>query len=197
MSSRSILPSLVLAGLVLSGCESSTVPTASGEPLVAPSSTAPSLSRGDAHVTRLVGVVADPAQGETDATGRATLRCVRGGTLLTAHFTGLAPKGVYTIWIIGNAGFASGAAGPSDGSKNWFRASGDRGEHSFRESEGGEGELSLLVRPGDQGSFNGLNWSGCIDSSSLKVLVLDGHTDGLTHGGRPGPNNYDAMLFFP
>ncbi len=134
--------------------------------------------------TTLNGSVLDPAQGEDDATGSVTLRCVNKGTLLTAHFAGLAPKAVYTIWVIGTT--TLGAAGPSDGSQNFFTS-----------SSAGTGALTVLISPNDLGSFTQTNWPDCIDASNLAVVVLDGHTDGLSHGPVPGPNNYTAMVFNP
>ncbi len=144
----------------------------------------PSFAAAAATPTTLTGSVINPVQGEDNATGSVTLRCVNQGTLLSAHFSGLAPKAVYTIWVIGTV--TRGAAGPNDGSQNVFTS-----------SAAGTGGLTLLISPSDLGSFTGTNWPGCIDASNLNVVVLDGHTDGLSHGPVPGPNNYTAMRFFP
>lgn len=146
----------------------------------------PSFAAAAAAPTPLNGSVLDPVQGEDNATGSVTLRCVNKGTLLTARFSGLAPKAVYTIWVIGTE--TAGSAGPDDGSQNVFTS-----------SSAGTGQLTVLISPDDMGSFTGTNWPGCIDGSNLAVVVLAGHTDGMSHGGSPGPAGtvYDAMLFFP
>jgi hypothetical protein len=140
--------------------------------------------------------------GEPNPTGVATARCVNGGTLYTLHFSGLNQKAVYTVWGItftdGPNGFAVGSLGRPDGSQNVFHA-----------SASGEAQFSLLVPAGGPTSFGVLGvdvgdsgtWPACMIGHGL--LIVDGHTDGKTHGGVPGSNyptdpfadSYDLMEF--
>ncbi len=138
--------------------------------------------------------------GEPNPAGTAKVRCVNGGTLYTLHFSGLNPKDVYTVWGItftnGPNGFAVGSLGSSDGSQNVFRASASgQAQFNLLVPAGGATSFGLLGVPvGDSGT-----WPACMIGQGL--LIIDGHTDGQTHGGVPGsgyPTNpfadsYDLM----
>ena len=141
--------------------------------------------------------------GEPDPAGVANVRCVEKGTSYGIRLTGLNPKAVYTVWGIVFTdtpnGFAVGSLGESDGSQNVFRA-----------SSSGTAQFNLLVRPGGPLSFGVLAvpgfadpgiWPRCMIGNGL--LIIDGHTDDLGHGGVPGsgyPENafadsYDLLQF--
>ncbi len=132
----------------------------------------------------------------TAVTGRARAKCTENGTKLSVHLSGLFPKGVYTIWLAlfnppfdGTfAGlFAVGAAGPSDGSKNAFRA-----------SASGEGQVSLTMTAGELSIFGALNENCLFTDPSIAQWHIIGayHTDGQTHGGDPGPRAEPFVFVF-
>jgi len=151
---------------------------------------------------RSTGVLLD-TRGEPDPAGVAKVRCVEKGTSYGIQLTGLNPKAVYTVWGIVFTdtpnGFAVGSLGAPDGSQNVFSA-----------SSSGTAQFNLLVRPGGPLSFGVLAvpgfddpgvWPQCMIGKGL--LIIDGHTDDLSHGGVPGsgyPENafadsYDLMQF--
>jgi|ERR1051326_1256219 hypothetical protein len=120
------------------------------------------------------------------ASGRASVKCINGGTHVVLHFSGLLPSATYTVWQLAFAapGFqgnpvtnriALGALGPSDGSGNVF--------HS---SASGEGELSA-VTPAGPLSIQGSMGECALDQFEFHYVAAY-HFDGLTHGGVPGPN---------
>jgi len=79
--------------------------------------------------------------------GTATARCLRSGTQVKIHVTGLVPHGIYRAWVLtfDYPGFdpmapdpfafatGEGALGPNDRSRNTFRA-----------SASGEGQITLI-----------------------------------------------------
>lgn len=177
------LPLVVLAATLVAGCDDAPVApeSVSATPAASPAGGSPTFSSSSASPLQLGSTLINPAQGEINASGTATLRCVEQGTLIVAHVSGLAPKAVYTLWLITTG--AKGAAGAAEGSQNIVQA-----------SASGDGQFSIFVRPSDTGSFTpGVHWPDCVDGSNLIRLVVDGHTDGLSHGGVPGPDNYDLM----
>jgi hypothetical protein len=140
--------------------------------------------------------------GEPNPAGVVTARCVEGGTLYALHFTGLNPKAVYTVWGIvftgGPNGIAVGSLGQPDGSQNVFRASAaGAAQFSLFVPGGGQTSFGLLGVPG----FDTGSWPACMLGEGL--LIVDGHTDGLTRGGVPGSgypsepfaDAYDLMEF--
>lgn len=144
-----------------------------GNPVLAPDGS--QLTKGD-----WVGV-----------TGRAKMKCVGKGTLVTLHFSGLIPNGLYTIW---NAQFdppfdgtfnnliGLGALGPNDGSKSAFTA-----------SASGEGQISVIVPPGDLSMFGSID--GCLTDNESH-LIGHYHTDGQTHGPVFGPGVDQFAIIF-
>jgi hypothetical protein len=131
------------------------------------------------------------------ASGRASAKCTPDGTHVVMHFSGLIPKGVYTIWLVifdgpfpaasdtkpfpfGNL-VGAGALGDPDGSGNGFQA-----------SASGEAQLSVMVPTGL------LSWSGpaflnhyydvqgcLLDEIAFHMLALY-HFDGQEYGPVPG-----------
>jgi hypothetical protein len=189
------LPLAILAATLVAGCgDTPLAPDSSSvAPSASPAGGAAALSSSGESKFRLTSTLRNPAQGETNAIGTATLRCrdqdedeaedqdEEQGTRIDVKLSGLLPHGVYTLWLITTG--AKGAAGASDGSQNVVRA-----------SRSGHAKFRIFVRPSDTGSFTpGVHWPACVDGSNLIKLVVDGHTDGLGHGGVPGPNNYDLM----
>jgi len=133
----------------------------------------------------------------TAAEGRVRVKCVGEDMLLDAHFSGLLPNGVYTLWLallnppfdgtFANL-FAVGAAGPQDGSQNGFRA-----------SASGEGQVSLMISEGPLTFIPGEIQDGCLfDDPTIAQWFIVGayHTDGQTHGGDPGPRIEPFLFIF-
>jgi len=83
--------------------------------------------------------------------GTATAKCLRSGTQVKIHVTGLVPHGIYRAWVLtfDEPGFdltapdpfeyatGEGALGPNDRSRNTFRA-----------SASGEGQITVIHPPG-------------------------------------------------
>lgn len=123
------------------------------------------------------------------AEGTATVKCINRGTHSVLHFSGLIPKGVYTVWlfVFANGGpptppTAVGALGNSDPSDDTF-------ENSFTASESGEGQLSLIQQEGVLSANNGPIAACWLDTYPAVRLTLAYHIDGQTSGPVPGPTN--------
>jgi hypothetical protein len=120
------------------------------------------------------------------ASGRASAKCIDGGTHTVLHYSGLLPNATYTVWqlVFKAPGFQGnpidnriglGALGPNDGSANVFRT-----------SASGEGELSAMTPAGPL-SIQGSIGACALDAYEVHYVAAY-HFDGLTHGGVPGPN---------
>ncbi len=117
--------------------------------------------------------------------GTASVKCINKGTHTVVHYSGLVPKGTYTVWLaIFDDGprpvpfttlSALGNSGPSDPIVNDFTA-----------SESGEGQISLTNSEG-VGSANGGPIPSCWLDHPLVEVHLVYHIDGQTHGPVPGP----------
>src|SRR5713226_8721201 len=123
------------------------------------------------------------------ADGRVLVKCINTGTLSVVHFSGLIPKGTYSVWQFI---FANGASMP----RTAAGAAGDNGitgaiQNFFTASEAGEGQLSVTSPPGPLSAEGTLN--GCWLDNPLVRLELVYHIDGATHGSRPGP--MDTWVF--
>jgi hypothetical protein len=117
--------------------------------------------------------------------GTASVKCSENGTHTVVHYSGLVPKGTYTVWlVIFDNGprptpfttlSALGNSDPSDPIINNFTA-----------SESGEGQLSLTNSEG-VGSGNGGPIPPCwLDHPWVEVHLVY-HIDGQTYGATPGP----------
>ena len=118
-------------------------------------------------------------------TGRASVKCIEGGTHTVLHYSDLLPNATYTVWQLAFAspGFqgspganliAIGALGPNDGSGNVFHT-----------SAAGEGELSA-VTPAGPLSIMGSLGACALDEFEVHYVAAY-HFDGQTWGRFPGP----------
>jgi hypothetical protein len=117
------------------------------------------------------------------AEGRVGVDCINTGTHDVVHFSGLIPKGTYTLWqfIFANGfpGMATGAGADGHNGTNGPI------ENFFTASQDGEGQLSVTAPPGPLSAFGTLN--GCWLDNPEVHLELVYHIDGQTHGPVPGP----------
>lgn len=108
--------------------------------------------------------------------GTARVKCVRKGTQVIIHVSGLIPKGVYSIWL---AKFEPGLVLVGRG------ALGIPVRNVFIASESGEGQITAIHSGGPLSEF------GMVDDCLLNEyeIHLAGayHLDGQTHGATPGP----------
>jgi len=130
---------------------------------------------------------------------RAEAKCVRKGTHVVIHLSGLIPNGVYTVWVLvfdgpfpagpdGAAPFpfgnlvGVGSLGANDGSEN-----------SFKASASGEGQISVNMPPGPLSTTP--PWlagtapydvGGCLLDEFEFHLVGVYHFDGKSYGPTPG-----------
>ncbi len=121
------------------------------------------------------------------AQGTISASCVHKGSHTSIHFTGLIPKGVYTVWLIvyGNGGppqppTAAGTVGtslPDD----------PRIKNVVIASESGEGQVSLITEEGQLSIFG--PFDGCLLDGPETHIELVYHHDGNTNGPVPGPAN--------
>ena len=122
-----------------------------------------------------------------EAEGRAQVKCIKKGSHVVVHLSGLIPNGLYTAWIpvfvapFSPATFPAGviAAGPlgaQDGSENSFVADAD-----------GVGNISGVLPPGAlNGPIPG-PFDGCLTDEVEFHVHIAYHIDGTTHGHLPGP----------
>lgn len=120
----------------------------------------------------------------SSAQGTVSVKCVRKGTHIVFHLSGLIPKGVYTVWVVPfkDPGFTpdfanmigEGSLGMPDGSQNTFVA-----------SESGKGSLSAIHPGGDLSEWGFVD--GCLLYEFEIHLIGAYHIDGQTYGATPGP----------
>src|SRR5436190_12076744 len=112
--------------------------------------------------------------------GRASLKCIRRGPHGVFEFNGLRPGGVYTIWTVE----LPSTPGPPLGVGEFGRTGAD--ENSVVADETGAAELSAITPEEDLSIFGHVG--PCMfDAPFLFEVVY--HSDGMTHGGDPGPRN--------
>jgi hypothetical protein len=125
------------------------------------------------------------------ATGRSSVKCIRTGTHAVLAFNGLRPNGVYTIWIV----LPDSVPGPPIGVGGLGRTS--VSENDFVATSTGEGQIGRTTPEQDLSIFGHVG-PCMLDAPFIYELVY--HSDGLTHGGDPGPPNTwvtNARFFYP
>jgi hypothetical protein len=115
--------------------------------------------------------------------GTASVKCFGTETHVVIHFTGLIPKGLYTVDVVTfkAPGFdgtlanliGAGTLGPNDGSENATVA-----------SESGEAELSVM-HPAGPLSLLGEVGDCLLDQVAFQLVGVY-HLDGMSHGPIPG-----------
>jgi hypothetical protein len=115
--------------------------------------------------------------------GFAFIECVKKGTAVVIHLTGLIPNGVYTLWteVFQSPGWdgtfdneiAEGALGAPDGSQNVLKV-----------SPSGTATLAVILHPGPLSEFGSVG--NCLSSQYQVHLATAYHLNGITHGGVPG-----------
>lgn len=137
-----------------------------------------------------------------DVEGRIRLKCLKKGTHVSMHLSGLVPKGLYTAWVVGFDGpfvndralstafqnlIGSAPLGDNDGSESVFRA-----------SASGEAQVSAINEPG------GFTGPGFIEPETAERCLLDHpevhiigalHIDNETHGPKPRPYGVEHFGF--
>lgn len=182
---RSIGPTaILLAALLFAGCGDTTTEPLSSE--VTGESFAASLNSGAVVNTEPINL-----GDQTDIQGTAAIKCLRKGTQVNVHMTGLQPNALYTIWILefdGSSLIGLGAlgnqtpAGPNDGYRNVFTA-----------SASGVGQITRLHPAGVEESVNFLPFPKFTAPSCLTDLnkfIVRGlfHDDGMAWGAVPWEN---------
>jgi hypothetical protein len=132
------------------------------------------------------------------ARGEISARCIPQGTQVVLHLRNLIPHGVYTVWNVtfNQEGFSVpdpltlapswigvGPSGPSDGSRNTFRA-----------SASGNASISTITPQGPLGVFGQIGRCALSDEHEWHVAGLY-HMDGLSHGSDLGPIGTMAEQF--
>ena len=129
--------------------------------------------------------------GEFEAVkGSASLKCTGAGTHSVLHFSGLVPKGTYSVWL-----FLKDAAGN-------FTAVGTLGttvpsENFFTASAAGEGQISVTTPEEDLSVFGHVG--SCFLETPFEIHLVY-HQDFQTHGPVPGPPDTwltNALFLFP
>ena len=117
------------------------------------------------------------------------VKCIKKGSHVVVHLSGLVPNGQYTAWIpvFQSPGFdaptfpanpvvAAGPLGAQDGSQNGFVADGE-----------GEGEISGVLAAGMLNGPVPGPFDGCLTDEFEFHVHIAYHIDGTTHGHLPGP----------
>jgi hypothetical protein len=134
----------------------------------------------------------------SSARGEVSAQCIPQGTHIVMHLRNLIPHGVYTVWNVtfDETGFSLphplylndswigvGPSGPSDGSRNTFRA-----------SAAGTASISTITPAGPLGVFGSIGRCALTDEFEWHVAGLY-HMDGLSHGSDLGPIGTMAEQF--
>lgn len=125
--------------------------------------------------------------------GQVVVKCIRSGSLVVAHLSGLIPNGQYSAWVVtfkapgfnpdptlpnppaANA-VSAGPLGPQDGSENGFVADDD-----------GEGQIVGVLPPGPMSLLHLVTFDGCLTDEVGFQVHIAYHIDGQTHGPTQGP----------
>jgi len=139
-----------------------------------------------------------------DVEGRIRLKCIKKGTHVSMHLSGLVPKGLYTAWVVAfeKPGFNAEerALGPALANLVGSAPLGDNdgGENVFRASASGKAQVAAIDEPA---KFTG---PGFIDPGTSKQCLLDHfevhfigalHLDNETHGPDPRPYGVEHFGF--
>ena len=125
--------------------------------------------------------------------GQVIVKCIRSGSLVVVHLSGLIPNGQYSAWVVtfkapgfnpdptlpnppaANA-VSAGPLGLQDGSENGFVADDD-----------GEGEIVGVLPPGPMSLLHLVTFDGCLTDEVGFQVHIAYHIDGTTHGPTQGP----------
>jgi len=125
--------------------------------------------------------------------GQVLVKCIRSGSLVVVHLSGLIPNGQYSAWVVtfkapgfnpdptlpnppaANA-VSAGPLGLQDGSENGFVADDD-----------GEGEIVGVLPAGPMSLLHLVTFDGCLTDEVGFQVHIAYHIDGTTHGPTQGP----------
>ncbi len=138
-----------------------------------------------------------------DVAGRIRLKCVRKGTHVSMHLSGLVPKGLYTVWVVAFDGdFHAGERALARAFQNLVGSAplgdNDGGENVFRASQSGEGQVTAIDEPA---TFTG---PGFVDPDTSERCLLEHHEvhfigalhlDDETYGPNPRPYGVEQFGF--
>lgn len=138
-----------------------------------------------------------------DVAGRIRLKCVKKGTHVSMHLSGLVPKGLYTVWVVAfDDDFHAEDRALGTAFENLIGSAplGDNngGENVFRASQSGEGQVAAIDEPA---KFTG---PGFIEPGTSERCLLDHyevhfigalHLDDETHGPNPRPFGVEHFGF--
>src|SRR5262245_1411501 len=123
------------------------------------------------------------------ADGQARVKCIKKGSHVVVHLTGLIPNGQYTVWIPifqppgfdpatwpDNPVIAAGPLGAQDGSQNGFLA-----------DKNGEATISAVLPAGMLNGPAPGPFDGCLTDELEFHVHIAYHIDHMTHGNLPGP----------
>jgi len=120
------------------------------------------------------------------AEGTIAAKCVNKGSHASIHFTGLIPKGVYTVWLVI---FDGPPPPPNVGALGTSIPDDPRIGNDFMASESGQGQISLITEAGGlsvRGRFDGCFLDEDEDRRQAEIHLVY-HHDGMTYGPMPGP----------
>ena len=127
----------------------------------------------------------------TAAAGKAAVKCIKRGSHSVFSFTGLRPNGVYSMWIV----LPNSVPGPPLGVGGIGLTSAS--ENGFVADDTGEGQIGRTTPEEDLSIFGHIG--PCMLDSALELHLVY-HSDGMTHGGAPGPPNtwvVNARFLYP
>jgi hypothetical protein len=113
--------------------------------------------------------------------GTGTYACEDGTGSLDLNFTGLVPKGVYTMW---HAFMALPPPVPFTGTLDLPLGARDGSESVFTADANGKAKFKHTFQPCLQMS----------DTWTTSMLAINYHSDGKTYGGHPGQFGYNAHI---
>ena len=141
----------------------------------------------------------------SDIEGRLRLKCLRKGTHVSMHLSGLVPKALYTAWVVvfDEPGFDPDTRDIATATENivgWAPlGKNDGSENVFRPSASGEAQVTAINRPDTwpNGPAAGTDRESerCLLDEYEVHFIGGWHLDDETHGPQFRPNAVEQFAF--
>jgi len=128
-----------------------------------------------------------------DVSGEVSAKCVKKGTHIVVHLSGLIPNAQYSSWVVvfKAPGFNTDPTLPNPPAANAITAGplglNDGSENGFVSDENGEGHITAFNVAGAGSLINIVPFDDCLTDEVEFHVHIAYHIDGMPHGDHQGP----------